>query len=603
VIPGTSLEARADPLVVGAVGGSGTRVFTRIARDAGVFMGGDVDSQEDSRPMSRFYSEFATDFLAANGQLDDDGSDTLLRRLAECLRAHLEGLPGPDHPWGVKNSRSMLMLPVWDRCFPEMRFLHVIRDGRDMAYSETGNQVRRHGRAVLGADMELPPPQRAMLWWARVNSAAADYGEARLGRRYMRVRLEDLCARPKRTIRSLFDFIDAQGDRKEAIAEVDPPPSLGRWRQHPESEVAPLVALGRTALERFGYVGVDDADPAAAPTASRADDSRTPRLSLADWRHAERLFHSRREAIVPIREPMVLISQIQRSGGHLLSALLDGHPQLHCHPAEVQVGHPGKADWPTLELEAGADAWLEALREPWLPDAFERGYRKRYTKQLIPVTIVPSFVDRLFRVLASSDPPKTQRAILDRYFTAFFNAWIDCQGLWELPKKWVAGFCPRLAWGKSRSRWWADYPDGRLVSLLRDPRGWYASARSHKQRYRDPDSALTDWRHGAEEIAAAKRESPDQVFVMTYERLVMEPEATMRGLASWLEIDWDPSLLNPTFNRRPVPANSSFDLPAGGIRTEPLERWRLELDDSELSLIEQREMRSYHAVRELADFA
>jgi hypothetical protein len=242
-----------DPLVIGAVGGSGTRVFSRIARGAGVFMGEHRDSQEDSRPMSPFYGEFTSDYLLANGRLDDNRSGQLSRRLAECLREHLEGLPGPDHPWGVKNSRSMLMLPFWHQRFPAMRFLHVIRDGRDMAYSQNDNQIRRHGRAVLGSDIDLARPQRAMLWWARVNVAAADYGESELGQRYMRIRLEDLCARPKKTIRALFEFIDAQGGMKKAIAEVEPPPGLVRWRQRPEAEVASLVDLGGAALERFGY--------------------------------------------------------------------------------------------------------------------------------------------------------------------------------------------------------------------------------------------------------------------------------------------------------------------------------------------------------------
>ena len=42
----------------------------------------------------------------------------------------------------------------------------------------------------------------------------------------------------------------------------------------------------------------------------------------------------------------------------------------------------------------------------------------------------------------------------------------------------------------------------------------------------------------ADEIAAAKRESPDRVFVVTYERLVAESEQTMRAIAEWLAIDW-----------------------------------------------------------------
>ena len=143
--------------MIGAVGGSGTRVFSRIARHAGVFMGNRRDDQEDARSLSPFYGEFTTDYLAAHGCPDAAWSARAGTRLLECLREHLEGLPGPEHPWGVKNPRSLLMLPFWHERFPELRFLHVIRDGRDMAYSQAQNQVRRHGRALLGSDMELPP--------------------------------------------------------------------------------------------------------------------------------------------------------------------------------------------------------------------------------------------------------------------------------------------------------------------------------------------------------------------------------------------------------------------------------------------------------------
>ena len=138
------------------------------------------------------------------------------------------------------------------------------------------------------------------------------------------------------------------------------------------------------------------------------------------------------------------------------------------------------------------------------------------------------------------------------------------------------------------------------MAVLRDPRGWYASARSHDQHYADLDSALSEWRQGTVEIAAAKREAPDQVFVMTYERLVAEPEPVMRALAEWLALDWSPSLLDPTFNRRPVPPNSSYDTPARGVRTESLERWREELEDAERSRIEQRELPAYEEASELA---
>jgi hypothetical protein len=251
---GGRMNARQDPVVIGAVGGSGTRVFTKILRHAGLFMGKHVDDQGDSQPVSAFYSEFASEYLARNGELEEERSDRLSGRLEACLQEHLDGIPEPDHPWGVKNSRSILMLPFWHDCFPGMRFLHVLRDGRDMAYSAQQNQVRRHGKALLGPDMSRPAPERAMLWWAQVNGAAADYGEATLGERYLRIRLEDLCGRPKRTVKALFAFVGSTGQTKEAVAEVRRPQSLGRWRERPQEEVAQLEALGRNALERFGYL-------------------------------------------------------------------------------------------------------------------------------------------------------------------------------------------------------------------------------------------------------------------------------------------------------------------------------------------------------------
>jgi hypothetical protein len=77
----------------------------------------------------------------------------------------------------------------------------------------------------------------------------------------------------------------------------------------------------------------------------------------------------------------------------------------------------------------------------------------------------------------------------------------------------------------------------------------------------------------------------------------------MLALAAWLDIDWSASLLSPTFNRRQIPANSRFMLPAGGRPQGPLDRWRVELDNTERSRIEEPEPPEYDAVCELADYA
>jgi hypothetical protein len=337
-----------------------------------------------------------------------------------------------------------------------------------------------------------------------------------------------------------------------------------------------------------------------------------PTLSLASWEDAERLFRSRREAIVPVAEPLVLISQVPRSGGTLVNTLLDGHPELHVHPYELHIGHPTKADWPVLDLTAGADSWLGVLREPRVETLFRAGYRKAGWEKAkgssgsdgtLPFAVVPSFVERLFRVLCSERTVGSQREVIDLYLTAFFNAWIDCQGLREVPKNWVAGFAPRIAWNDSGRRFFDDYPDGRLISCLRDPRAWYASASRFSHRYGDLGDAAALWSRGAMEMAAAKRERPQEVFILTYEALVADPRRVMGAIADWLGLSWHPLLLEPTFNRQPTQPNSSYGLRALGVRTESLNAWKRVLSADVVSTIEAELLTLDAEVRSLADVA
>jgi hypothetical protein len=307
---------------------------------------------------------------------------------------------------------------------------------------------------------------------------------------------------------------------------------------------------------------------------------------------------------VHVDQPMVLISQVQRSGGTLLNSLLDGHPELHSHPYELMIGHPTKYDWPRLDLSDGVEDWLDALRERILPQLFAEGYRKDAGNEhpALPFPLVPSFVERLFRLLVAEREVRTSRDVLDAYFTAFFAAWIDVQGYRHQPKRWVSAFTPRAGWGDSRGRFFHDYPDGRLVSILRDPRAWFASVDApKKERFSDFDEALGLWLHSTDEMVTAKRERPESVLILTFEALVRRPEEVMRGIADWLGLGWDPILLVPTLNQLPTFPNSSHPLRATGIRPEPRDTWRTTLADDVVKAVEEATFGKYEEVRAVAD--
>lgn len=275
----------------------------------------------------------------------------------------------------------------------------------------------------------------------------------------------------------------------------------------------------------------------------------------------------RRRSVVHVDQPLVLISQIQRSGGTLLSQLFDAHPELHAHPYELKIGFPRKEDWPDLDLDARPDQWYKLLVERRLRLLFDDGYSKtssspqalRDAEDTFPFLLPPKFQRKLFVELASA-PASSQRDVLDTYMTSFFNAWLDNQNLYARPKKWVTGFTPRTVMVQpSVERFFRDYPDGRLVGMVRRPHDWYASARLHNPaEYEAVDAAMRLWRESADAIVHVKETHGSNAVVVTYESLVTETEAVMRRFADLLEISYLPSLLEPTFNGIPIRADSSF---------------------------------------------
>jgi hypothetical protein len=190
-------------------------------------------------------------FLVERGDVELE--ERMRADLAEVLAGHLAASEGGR--WGWKEPRSILLLPFFARALPGMRFVHILRDGRDMAFSKNQNQPRRHGKAFLGSEEELDSPSDSITLWTEVNLAAASFGESELGDRYLRIRFEDLCATPEPVIAELLGFLELTGDPAELASEVQAPPTIGRWRGEDAAVVAELERIARPALERFGYIG------------------------------------------------------------------------------------------------------------------------------------------------------------------------------------------------------------------------------------------------------------------------------------------------------------------------------------------------------------
>ncbi|MGH8913043.1 MAG: sulfotransferase [Acidimicrobiia bacterium] len=149
-------------------------------------------------------------------------------------------------------------LPLLAELFPEARFVHAVRDGRDVALAHTG------GEAI----------ERVAMSWKRRVEAGRSAGIQLGASRYIESRFEDLLEDPEKAVRRLCAFLDLEFDprmltyyeRADAIVattaapdrhrDIFLPPTKGLhdWRRDLSGDqVARFEAMAGDLLGELGY--------------------------------------------------------------------------------------------------------------------------------------------------------------------------------------------------------------------------------------------------------------------------------------------------------------------------------------------------------------
>ena len=242
------------PLVIGATGGSGTRVMVQVLRKAGWFMGNRVNpDNEDSLPIAWFLTKWLQ-------QLKDfpNVEPGVLRRaihdFERMVYIHRRGIPSPDVHWGWKNPRSLWLVPFLVNRFPKLKFIHMIRDARDMMLSENIYFLRQNGHWLLGPDWWRNREAAQMELWRQSNKRAVEFAQKYLKDRYYMVRYEDLCQKPRETVSGLMNFLGKpELDIAPLIEGIRDRGNIGRWRKAQSGELQSLAAGIEADLRQFGY--------------------------------------------------------------------------------------------------------------------------------------------------------------------------------------------------------------------------------------------------------------------------------------------------------------------------------------------------------------
>lgn len=167
--------------------------------------------------------------------------------------------------WAVYDPDDVLYMPRIKADIPTALFVHIVRDGRDIALS-----LKKMGGFTPFFWNRKPAGLReTALYWEWMVRKGRHYGSA-MPQDYIEIRYEDLVGDPRRTLATLGDFLehDLDYDRIQQSSlgtlsesnssfrqesESQPPP-LNRWRQSlSEADVASIEATVGDCLEQSGY--------------------------------------------------------------------------------------------------------------------------------------------------------------------------------------------------------------------------------------------------------------------------------------------------------------------------------------------------------------
>ena len=170
---------------------------------------------------------------------------------------------------GNKTPDSVRRMGTLHALWPEARFVHLIRDGRDVALSLMNWASVRNKKPGTFPTWKDDPASTAALWWELNVRRGREAGEALGPELYHEVRYESLVAHPAQTSATLCEFLGLPYDEamlnyheafstaagKEVVHDQQPiTPGLRNWRaQMPAYDVERFEAAVGTLLDELGY--------------------------------------------------------------------------------------------------------------------------------------------------------------------------------------------------------------------------------------------------------------------------------------------------------------------------------------------------------------
>ena len=210
---------------------------------------------------NRTWNDFGIDAEEMRERIEAAGPTDAAAVLRAFFTAYAERQGKPR--WGDKTPAYMLSVQRIGRTLPESRFIHLIRDGRDVALSQSARALN-----------EQPPPAEQAARWVKRIRKSREQAATLKGPRYVEARYEDLVRDPEATLRRICEFIELDWD--EGMLSYHE-----RAAERLTEMAGELRAEGGHSTQAAGYRIDNHAPTTKPPDPSKLDKWRTG-MSAAD---------------------------------------------------------------------------------------------------------------------------------------------------------------------------------------------------------------------------------------------------------------------------------------------------------------------------------
>ena len=277
----------AAPVVVGGVGGSGTRVIAQLLQSLNFDMGSDLNESLDDLGFTALFkrpglwplqdhlsqlNEALDVYLASRGHKNTSWTSQTHQtaRVAQLLkstrqkdewieadslndRAQFLTTSGQPTPlWGWKEPNAHIPLPFLLAALPNMKYIHVTRHGLDMAYSSNQTQLKLWGSRLLGRSVDAGLADDSLAYWCAAHERVLTLHEC-ASQQILILPFEGLFTDANSTLSKLGSFLTLPNTltpAQDTLSVLRTPTTIGRYQ---EQERLNVSKANRRLLHRLGY--------------------------------------------------------------------------------------------------------------------------------------------------------------------------------------------------------------------------------------------------------------------------------------------------------------------------------------------------------------